>query len=216
MSSKFSTCRLVLTKFIDDRRLLTAFHSNLSIKQILSSINKYLKSNKLKVVCGSHRVSSRAEGNQNLTIKHIYYHKRFKMDVPVGFDIALVELDKPVKFEHKRIVDGSQKKPFINAACLPHKDHKQKFNESARIAGWGLSNPKDPSSMPSKLLTTDILLAKSNECANEYSKVLRSDKPIEQFKKFDDIICASYATTRDACQSDSGGPLMQVSILPIN
>lgn len=194
--------------FISDRWILSAAHCF-----AVDSIKTYLKTNKLKVVAGSHKVSSRALINRNLTIKRIYYHASFDKSMPVGHDIALVELNEKVEFAQKRPKSdlGEQNKPFMNTICLPKTGKKYKFNETARLAGWGLSNEKDPSSMPSKLLTTDILVSDKDKCVKKYEKALKSDRPRKQQEKYDDFICASYKNSRDACQSDSGGPLMQYS-----
>lgn len=153
-------------------------------------------------MAGSHKVSSRETINRNLSIERIFYHSQFDKSVPVGFDIALVELKDKVQFNVKRKKSdlGEQNEPFMNAVCLPLKDKKYAFNETARIAGWGLSKSNDETSMPSKLLTTDILLNKSDECAERYAEVLKSDRPKRQRERYDDFICASYKNTRDACQ----------------
>lgn len=192
--------------FISDKWIITAAHCFDT-----DSMGDYVKNNKIKVIAGSHKVSSKSNLNKNLAIKRIFSHKSFNKSIPIGFDIALVELKDRVEFGQKRKTndDKEQKGSFINAICLPKKDKRYKFNETARIAGWGLSEEKDETSMPSKLLTTDILLGKTEECVKEYSKKLKSDKPSKQKEKYDDVICASFRDTRDACQSDSGGPLMQ-------
>lgn len=158
-------------------------------------------------------MSSHEPINRNLSIERIFYHDHFDTSVPIGFDIALVELKNRVNFsrEMPRNDLGHQSQPFINAVCLPLNGKKYRFNETARVAGWGLSNQDDPSSMPSKLLTIDIPLNYSSSCADQYASSLNSDRPKQQLKIFDDFICANYKKTRDACQSDSGGPLMQVS-----
>lgn len=188
--------------FISDKWILSAAHCFVG-----ETLENYLKNDKLKVVAGSHKVSSRTSLNKNISIERIYYHSQFDKSIPVGYDIALVELSDRVEFSNKRQQNefGEQRGPFMNAICLPKRDNKYKFNESARIAGWGLSRAEDVHTMPSKLLTTDILLAKREECAAEYAKRLHADRILKQ----DDFLCASYKTTRDSCQSDSGGPLMQ-------
>lgn len=192
--------------FISDRWILSAAHCFVG-----DTIKNYYENKKLKVIAGSHKVSSRYHLNKNLTIERIYYHAKFSKALPVGYDIALVELSDPVPFDPKRVKNefGEQKQPYMNTICLPLEGKKYSFNETARIAGWGLSSAKDSSTMPSKLLTTDILFSDQDKCVEEYVKKLKSDKPLEQKKKEDDFLCASYKNTRDACQSDSGGPLMQ-------
>lgn len=153
-------------------------------------------------MAGSHKVSSRSETNRNLTIERIFYHDQFDHSAKIGFDIALVELKHKVNFTRKRVVgkSGEQSEPFINTICLPLKNKEYNYNSTARIAGWGLSNEKDETSMPSKLLTTDILIKNTDDCVNKYEKILKSDRPKIQRKKYNDFICASYKNARDACQ----------------
>lgn len=174
-------------------------------------IEDYLKKDRINVVAGSHKVLSRDPINSNHSIARVFYHANFDTSVPIGFDIALVELREPLKLSQKRKKTGfgEQSGPFMNAICLPLKGHETKFNESARIAGWGLSNENDETSMPSKLLVTDILINKTESCAKDYVKALKSEKPKKQLERYNDFLCASYKKARDACQSDSGGPLMQ-------
>lgn len=192
--------------FISDNWILSAAHCFSS-----KTIKRYLETGMIKAVAGSHMVSSRNSNNRNLTIERIFYHGQFVESAKIGFDIALVQLHDKVNFTQKRVVSdmGEQIEPFMNAICLPLKDKKYKFNETARIAGWGLSSAKDETSMPTKLLTTDILLSKLDDCVKIYSKHLKNARPKEQHDKYDDFLCASYKNSRDACQSDSGGPLME-------
>lgn len=169
-------------------------------------MQKYLAANKLKAVAGSHKVSSRYPVNRNLSIARVYAHSSYQSkSAPVGFDIALVELQRPVNFSQKRVTGGpmdEQVEPFMNSICLPLREKKYATNETARIAGWGLSSPKDERSMPSKLLTTDILIKDKQECVRQYSEALRSEAPKRQSDRYDDFICASYKNTRDACQCE--------------
>lgn len=98
----------------------------------------------------------------------------------------------------------------MNSICLPLEGKKYYFNESARIAGWGQSKEGNVSSMPSKLLTTDILVSNRTECVQSYVQVLKSERAKERLEReSEDFIRSNYRNTRDTCQSDSGGPLMQ-------
>lgn len=182
---------------ISDRWILTAAHCF-----AVDSIKNYIKTNKIKVVIGSTKVSSRDSNNMNATIKRIYYHSSFDRSMPVGFDIALVELNSRVNLTQKRSKNeyGEQNKPFVNTICLPRSGRKYNTSETARIAGWGLSSEKDVTSMPSKLLTTDIMLQDKHNCTRRYAKILRSNRPYGQQRRYDDFLCANYKNSRDACQ----------------
>lgn len=162
----------------------------------------YFKNNFTKVFAGSNKVSSRHYSNKNFTIERICYHSKFDNSNLVGFDIALVELSERVVFQQKRTQNefGEQKEPFMNAICLPLKGKKYQFNETARTTGWGLSSAGDIHSMPSKLLTTDILISNQSECVERYTKSFNFDQPRRQMDKYDDFVCAHYKYTRDACE----------------
>lgn len=197
--------------FISDKWILSAAHCFTQDKT-----RDYLQNNKLKIVAGSNRVLSRHPLNRNLTIERVYTHSKFNASMPIGFDVALVELRScggkgAVKMSQKRVQNkfGEQNEPFMNTICLPRKHKHYKHNETARVAGWGLSKEGDIRSMPSKLLTTDILIKDLENCTEDYVKLLKSNHPKEQSDKHNDFICASYKNTRDTCQSDSGGPLME-------
>lgn len=165
-----------------------------------------MRNRRLKVVAGSHKVSSRVPINRNLTIKNIYIHPKFNKLVPVGYDIALVELRDKVLITHKRASNefGEQKEPFMNTICLPLRDKLYHSNESVRLAGWGLSRARDITSTPSKLLTTDIQLQDVNGCATRYARLLNMNQPQKQKDNRNDYLCASFGNTRDSCQCKYG------------
>lgn len=164
-------------------------------------MRRHLESGKIGLVAGSPFVSASEQSNRRLTISRVFYHDKFSADFPIGFDIALVELGDPVEFSQRR-PPGQTGLPFMNAICLPKANARYKFNETARIAGWGQSSAKDASSAPSKLLFTDILLSDTKDCATKYAKATKSDRPGKQLQQYDDFVCASYKKTRDACQCE--------------
>lgn len=197
--------------FISDLWILSAAHCFSD-----RAFQDYLSNDKLIAVAGSNRVSSRSRLNRNLTIERVYVHSKFQPASPIGYDVALVELrpEARANFSQKRHRDefGEQRAPFINSICLPVRDKAYAANESARIAGWGLSQARDAHTMPSKLLTTDLLLSRTDECLERYKAALRPAGATANRTgpaRPRDLLCAGYKTTRDACQSDSGGPLMQ-------
>lgn len=140
--------------------------------------------------------STNAYSNEalNLTIKRIFYHPRFDLRHPIGFDVALIELKDKVPLKTK--YDGEL--PFINTVCLPKEGKEFAPGQAVKLAGWGRSEWKDDFSVPRNLLTTDMILTDSDKCANIFSHIMKKVK--KQHHDYNDFICADYHGKRDACQ----------------
>lgn len=159
-----------------------------------------------KIVAGTPDAYSRT--NENFKSRRIYYHSRFQPKRPIGFDIALVELETPAKLQDvrpKEPNDGSSKPPgehipFINAICLPLKGKEYKQDERVRIVGWGASEYNNTQSASSSLLHTDLRLVNATECAATYSRNKKLTTVMEHYQKYNDLLCASFSDKRDACQ----------------
>lgn len=132
--------------------------------------------------------------NVNFTIKRIFYHSRFDRASPIGFDVALVEVNEkaPIKTNY------DNKLPFINTVCLPIEGKEYAEGQAVKLAGWGDTESKDPKSKPENLLTTDLILTNPEKCADIFAKKLKKVK--NQYHNFKDFICADYDGKRDACQ----------------
>lgn len=141
--------------------------------------------------------------NANFTIKRIFYHSRFDLKSPIGFDVSVVELNEKAEIRPKY----GGKLPYINTVCLPIEGKEFSEGQAVKIAGWGDTESKDPKSKPDNLLTTDMQLTNSKKCAEIFGKRLK--KVEKQYDNYKDFICADYKGTRDACQGDSGGALLE-------
>jgi len=144
-----------------------------------------------------------SEKNAKFEIKRIFYHSQYDHKAPIGFDISLIELKDKAKFKSK--YDGEL--PYLNSVCLPKQGKEFTKGQAVKIAGWGDTESKDPNSKPDRLLTTDLLITDAEECAKIFAKNMKKVK--EQFLKFKDFLCASYKASRDACQGDSGGSMLE-------
>lgn len=155
-------------------------------------MRKLLADKKIRIVAGS--VDAYSKNDTKLTPKSIYYHSKFNLSSPVGFDVALVEINEHVKMKIKN--DGQL--PFINTVCLPIEGKKYAEGQVVKLAGWGDTESKDPNSKPDRLLTTDLVLTNAEQCANIFSNRLKKVK--DQYHNYKDFICADYHGQRDACQ----------------
>lgn len=147
----------------------------------------------MHVTAGS--INAYGKENANFTIKRIFYHSKFDRSSPIGFDVALVEVN-----ERATIKTKNDKLPFINSVCLPIEGKEYSEGQAVKLAGWGDTESKDPKSKPDQLLTTDLILTNSEQCANIFSKKLKKVK--NQYYNYKDFICADYHGQRDACQGE--------------
>lgn len=153
------------------------------------------------VIISAGSTNAYGQDNNNFTIKRIFYHSRFNRKSPIGFDVSLVEVNE--KAHMKTSYDG--KLPFINAVCLPKEGKEFHEGQAVKLAGWGDTESKDPLSKPDHLLTTDLILTNTDQCAEIFSRKLK--KVEDQYQNYKDFICADFHGQRDACQGKDSFPV---------
>lgn len=173
--------------FISDRWILSAAHCFAD-----PALKPFIESRSIHLTGGSTNVHS--PKNANFTISRIFYHSKFDRNSPIGFDVALVEVEQkaPLKLKYEG------KLPFINTVCLPIEGKEYSEGQVVKLAGWGDTESKDPKSKPEHLLTTDLILTNGEQCAKIFSQKLK--KVQDQYHSYKDFICADYHGERDACQ----------------
>lgn len=133
-------------------------------------------------------------------IEKILIHSQF-IDTISGSDIALLRLKEPVNFT-----------PYVKSICLPT-EHGNWFNESEpmQVMGFGKTEDRVFSDI---LLKVFIPFVPIEQCNGIYYKPLKGSN----LRKGQ--MCAGYTAenkiktdmkaekVRDACQRDSGGPLV--------
>ncbi|NXJ71748.1 ST14 protein, partial [Rostratula benghalensis] len=123
-------------------------------------------------------------------IKNIISHPYFN-DYTYDYDIALLELEKPVTFSS-----------VIQPICLPDASHHFPVGKDMWVTGWGAT--VEGGSGASVLQKAEIRLINQTEC----NRLLRDQLTPR-------MMCVGIVTGGvDACQGDSGGPL--VSVEPSN
>lgn len=104
------------------------------------------------------------------------------------YDIALVELDRPVKWSK-----------YINIICLPNGERPE---PGTRCWATGYGTTSFRGSLSADLQQVDLPIVDQSTCVNRYkNKSTEVDPSL--------MICAGYKEGgKDACQGDSGGPLV--------
>ncbi|KAG9511146.1 Pre-mRNA-splicing factor ATP-dependent RNA helicase PRP16 [Fragariocoptes setiger] len=189
--------------FISDRFILSAAHCFADTDNLKS----FIETGRFMISAGTPDAVSPDDIRRK--IKRVYYHDKFLVKEPVGYDIAIAELEEPVQFRTQR-----GRGAFVNSICLPIEGKDYAPGEMVKVAGWGHSEFKRRTSSPKRLLTTDMIMRDRDRCASVYEKQLKSSVPLKntikrKAQELKDFLCASYRGERDTCQGDSGGPLMQ-------
>lgn len=136
------------------------------------------------------------ENDQLMTVAKIICHPKFseKLSARGGADIALLKLETPVVLsEHVRPVS------------LPAASQRISSKKTCWVAGWGVIENHRPLPPPYHLREVEVPIVDNRDCEQKYRTNSSSDNTTRIIK--DDMLCAGM-DGRDACQSDSGGPLV--------
>ncbi|NXK96495.1 ACRO protein, partial [Formicarius rufipectus] len=162
---------------IDAEWVLTAAHC--------FDVNKDLS--RLYLVIGATQLSKPGPWAQLRRIKQVRVHESYSRRNLVN-DIALLELDKPVRCNR-----------YIQVACVPDLTQRVSEMETCYIAGWGLSTEGVYKSsdvlQEAKVRLINIKLCNSSQW---HAGLIHNHN-----------LCAGYPEGKvSTCQGDSGGPLM--------
>ncbi|XP_071536861.1 transmembrane protease serine 9-like [Panulirus ornatus] len=120
----------------------------------------------------------------NVRIADIRIHPQFDLSTFVN-DIALVLLERPVPYSD-----------YIRPICLPP-PRGDFAGDIVTVIGWGAI--KFEGNVSPVLRKVDLPVWTNRDCDKTYNQPIR-----------DNMICAGYLRGgRDACQDDSGGPMMK-------
>ncbi|XP_031563869.1 transmembrane protease serine 6-like [Actinia tenebrosa] len=126
-------------------------------------------------------------------VQRLIVHPRFKgvlvngeYDRPLDYDLALLQLDYPIKFDAK-----------VFPICLPSTNIDLSPGKRCYISGWGRNGWKG--TRAKNLKQAAVPLVSRDQCNNKESYNGQVHKT---------SLCAGFEDgAADACQSDSGGPL---------
>ncbi|XP_042217635.1 venom protease-like isoform X2 [Homarus americanus] len=165
---------------------------------VLSALHCFLFTTVTVVRLGEHDYNDDGDGavHEDFGVAETILHPDYVH--PQGYhDLALLKLNRRVIL-----------KPFINPVCLPW--GQESINDltgtKVTLTGWGATQfAGEPSSV---LQEVEITVFPSSDCDKSYSTL---DDYLKKFPRGigKETVCAGdRAGGRDACQSDSGGPLV--------
>lgn len=132
------------------------------------------------------------DANQQLrTLSRYIIHPEYVASRTIN-DIAVLHFVQPLTF-------GANVRPIR----LPRQNATVPYGRSATVTGWGLTIEDDSSSMATRLKYTTVPLITNAQCNIPYRGRVTPD-----------MVCAGLPEGgRDACQNDSGGPLVVRGVL---
>ena len=122
--------------------------------------------------------------------KNIHVHPKFyrsKDQTVLRFDVAIIELEKPMYFS-----------PKVKPICLPtFSENKWYEGQIGWVSGWGAIGFEQKTSKD--LLKAKVVIAKDDDCKNKFTGT--------GIEISESMIC-TVSSDSDACSGDSGGPLV--------
>lgn len=180
--------------YLDTRKTKSWFlHSDITIFSFITRAPV----SKLQIVIGAYDIED--EQYQELPPQYFKVNKvklhpnfRFSASHPDRYDIAILKLDKPVKYTDN-----------VLPVCLPSKDLKFE-SMVGTVTGFGKTDPSLSNRYGTRLLQkVDVPIIENNEC-ERWHRTRGID-----LKIFPEMMCAGYEDgLKDACVGDSGGPLV--------
>ncbi|ELR57200.1 Ovochymase-1, partial [Bos mutus] len=166
---------------IQDDLVVTAVHCLVGLNE------KQIKS--LTVTAGEYNLFQKDKEEQNIPVSKIIIHPEYNRLGYMSFNIALLYLKLKVKF-------GTTVQPI----CIPHRGDKFEEGIFCMASGWGkISETSEYSNI---LQEVEVPIMDDRRCG----AMLRGMNlpPLGR-----DMLCASFPDgEKDACQRDSGGPLV--------
>ncbi|KAF5293938.1 hypothetical protein FQA39_LY13643 [Lamprigera yunnana] len=131
----------------------------------------------------------------DIPVSNFLSHEKFNK-TSLENDVAIVKLKEKVTFTD-----------FIQPICLPINDgidYKPEVNKNLLVSGWGKTDSANIGGS-SKLLYTTVEVWDLRKCNDS---VPPNSRPIR-----DSQLCANGIKKQDACKGDSGGPLINSSVI---
>ncbi|KAE8633343.1 hypothetical protein XENTR_v10001851, partial [Xenopus tropicalis] len=167
---------------LNNQWILTAAHCLIDYKTTFDTI---------RVVIGARKLSKLGSETQIRKVKQLILHEKYLREGKHSYDIGLILLDEPIKFND-----------YTQRACLPSASLNVAQKTNCYVAGWGVLEEK----AYLEIAAADILQEAGVFFIN---KELCNSKEWYNGKVYPYNLCAGHKEGKiDSCQGDSGGPLM--------
>jgi secreted trypsin-like serine protease len=167
---------------INNEFIVTANHCFLRIKK-----------DNIVVHIGHHNNVEKDEWSVNRTVSKLYKNQQFS-SFNARNDIALIKLNKPVKFDDKYIIPACLDEDLSSTDEVPD-------GRSAWVTGWG-DQAFQENNLPTFLKEVEVNVMTTKRCKQIWGPNIDSLKQI----------CANDLSDYDGpCLGDSGGPLVSES-----
>ncbi|XP_018378020.1 PREDICTED: venom serine protease 34-like [Trachymyrmex cornetzi] len=137
------------------------------------------------VLVGDHDLTTGADTNASrlYTVSRFYVHPLYDIEAPAQNDVAVVMVNSIISFSEE-----------VGPACLPFEHQSDSFaGSNVDLLGWGLTEFTGMKSKTLQKVTVTVIT--NRQCRQQYPGILNNH------------IC-TYAEGKDACQFDSGGPVL--------
>lgn len=131
-------------------------------------------------------ITRQDEVSQHIDIAEITVHEMYQKKVPGHYDIVLIKIKEPLTINSN-----------IRPICLPD-SHDHFEDQDGIVTGWGVLSHDGPLSQELREVSLKVLdLKVCQEMLDRYHK-----------KVDENNVCAGGEQGKDACQGDSGSPLV--------
>ncbi|KAJ8416285.1 hypothetical protein AAFF_G00383070 [Aldrovandia affinis] len=160
----------------------------LSAAHCFSTVSKRFLKNVVVAIGEYDRTVADAE-EQTFTVKSIKVHENYHHSTPMSYDIVLLELNGQIRFGR-----------YVQPICLPLPDEDFIPGTTCVVSGWG--QMKERGHLPAILREVQLDLVEQAKC----KYIIQTVKPGQ--KTFTVVCAGPEKGGRDACQGDSGSPLI--------
>ncbi|CAG2172447.1 unnamed protein product, partial [Oppiella nova] len=148
--------------------------------------NRTIKPEELVVRVGAHNRTHNETTARDYKVESVTVHKNYTEPI-YGYDIVLIKLRNTVRFSRR-----------VHPICLPPDNNDDYEGREAMVSGWGHTAERGENSPV--LMEVPVPVWNNSDCYDSYINITKVTY---------NMLCAGYREGgKDACQYDSGGPLM--------